>query len=144
MTYGHTRKLCSASIQVHTHSSVNKHTHNTHPEQWVERALAIHSPHLQSLPDLRLEPVTFVNKSDSIHRPQLPHLCLITLFQMPINKTVIQSILNFYRLQNLLDNVVVVGYFSHHLVNRLRFSVQWFGCQLRVGLVQKIHFDRLG
>ncbi len=70
---------------LNTHT-VNTHTVNTHPEQWaaiyaaapreqlevrclaqghlshgieVERALYIHSPHLQFLPDLRLEPVTF-------------------------------------------------------------------------------------
>ncbi len=79
--------LCIYPIQVHTHSSEHTHTVNTHPEQWaaifllrrpgsswgfgallkgtsvvvlkVERALYIHSPHLQFLSDLRLEPVTF-------------------------------------------------------------------------------------
>ncbi len=81
----HTRNLCSAinPSKVHTHRSEHTHTVNTHPEQWAaiyaaapgeqlgvqclaqvylsrgieggERALYIHSPHLQFLPDLRLE-----------------------------------------------------------------------------------------
>ncbi len=82
----HTLNLCSAFIpsKVHTHSSEHTHTVNTHPEQWaaiytaapgeklgallkgasvvvlkVERVLYIHSPQLQFLPDLRLEPTTF-------------------------------------------------------------------------------------
>ncbi len=71
-----------------THTAVNTHTVNTHPEQWAaisaaapgeqlgvlclaqghlsrgieggERALDIHSLHLQFLPDLRLKPETQV------------------------------------------------------------------------------------
>ncbi len=79
----HTRNLCSAfNPSKCTHS-----TEHTHPEQWaaillrgprsswgfhgllkslttvmvlkVERALVIHSPHRQFLPDLRLKPATF-------------------------------------------------------------------------------------
>ncbi len=83
----HTQNLCSAinPSKVHTHSS--EHTHCEHTPGavgshlccstrgavavWclaqghlsrgieVERALYIHSPHLQSLPDLRLELTTF-------------------------------------------------------------------------------------
>ncbi len=41
----------------------------------VERALDIHSPHQQSLPDLRLEPTTFGLQVDSLSiRPRLPPL----------------------------------------------------------------------
>ncbi len=82
----HTWNLCSAinPSKVHTYSSEHTHTVNTHKEQWaaiyaaapgeqfgallkgltsvvvlkVERALYIHSPHLQFLPDLRLELTT--------------------------------------------------------------------------------------
>ncbi len=77
----HTQNLCSAfNLFKCTHTAVN-----THPEKWatsvaapgeqlgvrfllegisvvvlkVERELFIHSPHLQSLPVLRLEPMTF-------------------------------------------------------------------------------------
>ncbi len=87
--FTHTRNLCSAinPSKVHTHSSEHTHTVNTHPEQWAaiyaaapgeqlgvqclaqghlsrdieggERALYIHSPHLQFLSDLRLELTTF-------------------------------------------------------------------------------------
>ncbi len=84
----HTRNLCSAinPSKVHTHSS--EHTHREHTpgaegshfmlrspgSSWgfgallkgtsvvvlrVERALDIHSPHLQFLPDLRLQLATF-------------------------------------------------------------------------------------
>ncbi len=77
----------SAHTQQWTHTHTHTHTVWTHPEQWAaiyvaapgeqlgvrclaqghlsrgieggERALVIHSPHLQSLPDLRLELVTF-------------------------------------------------------------------------------------
>ncbi len=85
----HTRNLCSAinPSKVRTHTAVNTHTPWTHTRSsgqpfmlrspgssWgfgallkgtsvvvlrVERALYIHSPHLQSLPDLRLELATF-------------------------------------------------------------------------------------
>ncbi len=99
----HTLNLCSAfnPSYVHTYSSEHPHTAvNTHPEQWtaiyaaapreqlgvrcpwhlsrgieggVEIALVIHSPHLQSLPDLRLEPATLGYESDSLKvRPRLP------------------------------------------------------------------------
>ncbi len=79
--------LCIYPIQsAHTHSSEHTHTPWTHTRSsgqpvlrrsgssWgfgallkgtsvvvlnVERALDIHSPHLQFLPDLRLEPATF-------------------------------------------------------------------------------------
>ncbi len=75
------------SNRIRTSESIPSPTVNTHPEQCaanaaafgvkkmvfgallkgltsvvvlsVERALDIHSPHLQSLPDLRLEPATF-------------------------------------------------------------------------------------
>ncbi len=98
----HTRNLCSAFIpsKVHTHSSENTHTVDTHQEQWaaiyaavpgeqlgvrclaqehlshgieVDRALVIHAPPLQSLPDLRLETATFGYESESLTiRPRLP------------------------------------------------------------------------
>ncbi len=84
----HTRNLCSAfnpSKCNNKHTHTPPHTENTHPEQWAcilycgtrgavggsvpcsrapqswywGRALYIHSPHLQFLPNLRLEPMTF-------------------------------------------------------------------------------------
>ncbi len=89
--------LCIYPSKVHTHSS--EHTY-THPEQWaaiyaaapgeqlgvgalfkgtsvvvlrVERALYIHSPHLQSLPDWDLNSQPLDYKSDSLTiRPRLP------------------------------------------------------------------------
>ncbi len=98
----HTRNLCSAfnPSKVHT-QTVNTHTPWTHTRSsgqpfmlrcpgssWgfsllkgltsvvvlkVERALDIHSPHLQFLPDPRLEPATSGYKSDALSiRPQLP------------------------------------------------------------------------
>ncbi len=96
----HTRNLCSAFNKVHTHSSEHTLTVNTHPEQWaaiyavapgkqlgvrclaqgltsvvvlrVERALYIHSPHLQFLPVLDSNPRPFDYESDSLTiRPQL-------------------------------------------------------------------------
>ncbi len=83
-----TRNLCSAfnpskcthtavsSEQTHTHTHTHTHRAVGSPgSSWgfgallkgltsvmvlrVERALVIHSPHLQSLPDMRLEPATF-------------------------------------------------------------------------------------
>ncbi len=99
----HTRNLCSAfnPSNVHTHSSEHTHTHSsehTHTvntfllrrlgSSWgfdallkgtsvvvlkVERALYIHSPHLQSLParDSNSQPLDY--ESDSLtFRPQLP------------------------------------------------------------------------
>ncbi len=100
----HTRNLCSAinPSKVRTHSSEHTHTVNTHPEQlaaiyaaepgssWgfgallkgtsvvvlkVERALDIHSPHLQSLPtwDLNSQPLDYESDSLTI-RSRLPHL----------------------------------------------------------------------
>ncbi len=84
----------------HTQQWTHIHTMNTHPEQWaasyaaapgeqlgvqclpqghlvvvlkVERALYIHSPHLQSLPVRDSNPQPFHYKSDSlIIRPRLP------------------------------------------------------------------------
>ncbi len=112
----HTQNLCSAfnPSKVRTHSS--EHTH-THPEQWaaiyaaapgsswgfgtllkctsvvvlkVERVLDIHSPHRQSLPDLRLEPATLAHKSDTLTiRPRItPILFLWTFYSLkdPENK----------------------------------------------------------
>ncbi len=82
----HTQNLCSAinPSKVHTQSSEHTHKHTTGTflpfmlrrlwSSWgfgallkgtsvtvlrVERALYIHSPHLQFLPDLRFEPATF-------------------------------------------------------------------------------------
>ncbi len=99
----HTRNLCSAinPSKVHTHSSEHTHTVNTHPEQWAAiyaaapgeqlgvRCLAqghlsrgieggesaVHSPHLQFLPDLRLELATFIGyESNSLTiRTRLPN-----------------------------------------------------------------------
>ncbi len=91
----HTRKSCSAFTHpsTQTHSSEHTHTVNTHPEQWaainaavpreqlrvrcldqghlavvlkVERALYIHSPHLQSLLDRDSNSQPFDYESDSL------------------------------------------------------------------------------
>ncbi len=40
----------------------------------VERVLVIHSPHLQSLPDLRFEPTTFGLQVQLSIRPRLPQV----------------------------------------------------------------------
>ncbi len=88
----HTQNLCSAfNPSKCTHSSEHTHTVNTHPEQWAVNAAApgeqlvpcsrrrehwlFTLPHLQFLPDLRLEPASFglqVWLSLSV-RPRLPH-----------------------------------------------------------------------
>ncbi len=95
----HTRNLCSAfNPSKCTHTAVNTHTVNTRSSgqpmlrrpgsSWgfsallkgssvvvlkVERALDIHSPHQQFLPDPRLEPATSGYKSDALSiRPRLP------------------------------------------------------------------------
>ncbi len=97
----HTLNLCSALTHPKcTHTAVNTHTVNTHPEQWatiyaaapgeqlgfsallkgtsvvvlrVERTLYIHSPHLQSLlaRDSNLQPLDYKSNSLTI-RPRLP------------------------------------------------------------------------
>ncbi len=106
----HIRNLCSAinPSKVHTHSSEHTHIVNTHPEQWAaiyaaapreqlgvrclaqghlsrgieggERALYIHSPHLQFLParDSNSQPLDYESDSLTI-RPRLPiqHILLI-------------------------------------------------------------------
>ncbi len=92
---------------VNTHTHTHTHTVNTHPEKWaaiyvaapgkhlgvrclaqgylvvvlrVKRALDIHSPHLQFLPDLRLELITFgLRVQLSTIRPQLPPTKIYTL-----------------------------------------------------------------
>ncbi len=106
----HTRNLCSAfdPSKVHTHSSEHTHTMNTHPEQWaailcfcargavggsgallkgtsvvvlrVERALYIHSPHLQFLPardskscNLSITSPTLLTQGWAINFPKGPH-----------------------------------------------------------------------
>ncbi len=114
----HTRNLCSAfdPSKVHTHSSEHTHTVNTHPEQWAaiyaaapgeqlgvrclaqghlsrgiegERALYIHSPHLQFLPAWDSNSQPFDDESDSLTiRPRLPPIfnsyvsfCFLLSFQ---------------------------------------------------------------
>ncbi len=102
----HTRNLCSAfNPSKCTHTAVNTHTHTlwTHTQSsgqpmlrrpgssWgfgallkgtsvmvlrVERALYIHSPHLQFLPDLRLEPTTFGLR---VQLYPLGHDCFLTI-----------------------------------------------------------------
>ncbi len=121
---------------VHTYSSEHPHTAvNTHPEQWtaiyaaapreqlgvrcpwhlsrgieggVEIALVIHSPHLQSLPDLRLEPATLGYESDSLKvRPRLP--------------TIKAGMVNLLWTVNLLFNFLI-NRFSYFF-----FSISAFG-----------------
>ncbi len=103
----HTWNLCSAfnPSKVHTHSSEHTHTHGTHSwssgkpfmlwrpgSSWefsallkstsvmvlrVERALYVHSPHLQFLParDSNSQPFDYESGSLTI-RPRLPPLCV--------------------------------------------------------------------
>ncbi len=112
----------------HTQQRVvnNTHTVNTHPEQWaaiyaaapgeqlgfgallkgltsvmvlkVERALIINSPHLQFLPDLRLEPATFgLQVRLSSIRSWLPPKYMILIMIYYLNYTVIQYYLSILR-----------------------------------------------
>ncbi len=101
----HTRNLSSAfnpsavrSEQTHTHTPWTHTRSSGHPfmlrrpgSSWgfgallkgltsvvvlrVERALDIHSPHLQSVPDLRLEPATFGLQVRLSIQPRLPTTC---------------------------------------------------------------------
>ncbi len=109
----HTRNLCSAfnPSKVHTHSSEHTHTVNTHPEQWaaiyaaapgeqlgfgallkgtsvvvlrLERALYIHSPHLQFLPARDSNPRLLGYEPDSLTiRPRLPLRTLVVSYLAP-------------------------------------------------------------
>ncbi len=136
----YTWNLCSAfnpSQCTHTavsseHTHTHTHTMNTHPEQWaanaaasgallkglisvvvlkVERALDIHSPNLQSPPDLRLEPSGY--KSDSLTiRPRLsPQHPLKPkaqkLFKIHLYIHLIMILWNFIQLPSLKINILL-------------------------------------
>ncbi len=84
-THTHAHMHARTHARTHTHTHTHTHTVNTNAEHWaaillrrsswgfgallkgltsvvvlkVERALVIHSPHRQFLPDLRFGPVTF-------------------------------------------------------------------------------------
>ncbi len=100
----HTQNLFSAfnPSKVRTHTAVNTHTHREHtPGSWeavggpvpcsralqscywgLKRALEIHTPHRQSLPDPRLELTTFgLRVQLSNIRPRLPlHILMHILY----------------------------------------------------------------
>ncbi len=117
----HTRNLCSAfdPSKVHTHSSEHTLTRSSGQpfmllrpgSSWgfgallkgtsvmvlrVERALYIHSPHLQSLParDLNSQPLGYESDSLTI-RPRLPHcydwLTVVYVWQLSCTLGVLSS-----------------------------------------------------
>ncbi len=108
----YTRNLCSAinPSKVHTHTAVNTHTVNTHPEQWAaiyaaapgeqlgvwwlaqghlshgieeERALYIHSPTNNPCRTWDSNPWPLGYESDSLTiRPQLPHVQQVNVYKL--------------------------------------------------------------